>query len=268
MKLKTNIFALPLLLVGFMVAITSCEEVIELDLKTTGPKLVIEAHFTDSLQIQTVNVNKSVNFEADNKMTPVSGAVVILTSDIGVIASYLEVKPGHYATINPVKGVAGIKYTLTVVENNKTYIAVSQMPNPVKIESLGQTELTFFGTTNKFVQLFYSDLAGVPNFYNNRIYVNGVKRNQFFLESDRFNDGKRVVNTLFNQEPDLVTGDKVKVEFLGIDEKVYRYLFSIAQISGEGGPPVSPADPDTNFSNGALGYFSSSAITADSIVVR
>ncbi len=267
MKITSKIYPIIILCLS-AISFVACEKVIELDLKNTEPKLVIEANFTDSLQIQTVNIGQTVSFKADNKMTPVSNAQVSLKSDNGLALSFVEIAPGLYATNKAVKGIAGVKYTLTVTVNNKTYTAISQMPSPVKIDSLKQTSIVIFGKTNKFIQVVYKDEPGVPNYYNNRLYVNGVKRNDSFVEFDRFNDGKRVENTLFNQEPDLKTGDKIKVEFLGIDVNVYRYLFAIAQINGAGGPPTSPADPDSNFSNGALGYFSSSAFTADSVVVK
>lgn len=267
MKISTKIYTFFLFFTA--ISFTACEKVIELNLKNTEPKLVIEANFTDSLQIQTVSINKSVNFNADNKMTPVSGAKVSLKAINGLLdVTFIETKPGVYATSTKVKGIAGIKYSLTVEVENKTYTAASQLPNVVKIDSLKQTELTFFGQKNKFIQVLYNDLAGVPNYYNTRLYVNGIKRSDYFIEFDRFNDGKPVINTLFNQEPDLLTGDKVKVELLSIDANVYRYLFAIAQINGAGGPPVSPADPDSNFSNGALGYFSASALSVDSTVVK
>jgi hypothetical protein len=128
--------------------------------------------------------------------------------------------------------------------------------------------LAFFGNKKKFVQVNYLDPAGVPNYYNSRVFVNGVKRDLFYVESDRFNDGKSVVNTIFTSTPDLEIGDKVKIDFESIDANVFRYLFAITQISGNGGPPTAPANPDSNFSNGALGYFNACTSRTDSLIIK
>ena len=118
------------------------------------------------------------------------------------------------------------------------------------------------------MQANYNDPIGIENFYYNKLYVNDVKRGSLYIESDRFNDGKEVKNTIFISDPDLKTGDKVKVQLLTIDENVYKYLFSISQISGNGGPPTTPANPTSNFTNGALGYFSASTISTDSLTIK
>jgi hypothetical protein len=140
--------------------------------------------------------------------------------------------------------------------NNQTYTAQSIMPPVVKLDSLTVTEISFFGNTNKFVQVNYKDIPNIPNQYNFVISVNDKLRNGYFPESDRFNDGSEVKNTLFTSEPDLKKGDKVTVDFQCIDLGIYRYFFAITQIGGNGGPPTSPANPDSNFNNAALGYFS------------
>ncbi|MGF1925517.1 MAG: DUF4249 family protein, partial [Bacteroidia bacterium] len=108
---------------------------------------------------------------------------------------------------------------------------------------------------------------GIPNFYFNRVFVNGGRRDNFSLDSDRFTDGNEVKNNIFVNEPELVAGDAVRIQMLTIDENVYRYLFSITQISGNGGPPTTPANPNSNFNNGALGYFSASTSTEETLII-
>lgn len=250
------------------ITFVGCEEVIDLKLKNIQPKLVIEAIITDSLQIQTVIVSQTINFDAKNQLSPVSGATIQIVDMQNTVIGFVENLPGIYQTLTPVKGIPGKNYNIVVKVNNQTYLASSTMPQAVKIDSLRQTNLTFFRDLNKFTVVNYQDPAGVPNYYNNRLYVNGQKRSQFYVEFDRFNDGKPVKNTIFNDEPDLVTGDKIKIEMLTIDVNVYKYLFAITQIGGNGGPPTAPANPVSNFSNGALGYFSASTLSVDSMVVK
>lgn len=256
-------------LLAFLIAsvLLSCEKVIDLNLPTTAPKIVIEGIFTDLNVRHTISISTTVNFDASNTKKPVSGATVSLKEENGPTINFTEDSPGNYLSTR-YKGIPGKKYTLTVTLNGQTYVATSIMPLAVPIKSLNQIELSFFGETKKFVQVNYQDPAGIPNYYYNRLFVNKLKRSSFYLESDRFNDGRLVQNTIFNDEPDLVAGDKVQVQLLTIDENVYKYLFSITQIDGNGGPPTAPANPTSNFNNGALGYFSASTLTTDSLTIK
>ncbi len=256
-----------LLFIFLAVLCSSCEKVIDLNLDGTESKIVIESIFTDINTRHAVSISKTVNFDESNTKIPVTGAVVLIKEENGPTLTFTEPTPGNYTSIR-YKGIPGKKYTLSVTYEGKTYSATSIMPITVPIKSINQAELTFFNDTRKIVQLTYKDPFGIPNYYYNRVFVNGAKRENFSVDSDRFNDGKEVKNTIFLDEPDLLTGDVVRVQLLTIDVNVYRYLFSITQISGNGGPPTTPANPNSNFDNGALGFFSASTSTEESITIE
>ena len=250
---------------GFL--FSSCEKVVDLNLDQTEPKLVIEAILTDLDVRHIVSLSNTKNFDEDNTKVPVTGASVSIKEENGPTITYTEQTPGNYLSTR-YKGVPGKKYEITVVVKGVTYSATSVMPMPVRIKSLNQLDLDFFGELNKIVQVNYNDPAGITNYYYNRVFVNNLKRDRFYLESDRFNDGREVKNNIFLDDPELVAGDKVKVQLLTIDANVYKYLFSINQISGSGGPPTTPANPESNFNNGALGFFSASSFSVDSLVIK
>ena len=258
----------PPILMFIALLLSSCEKVINLKFEQTSPKIVIEAIFTDLEVKHLVTLSNAKNFDDDNKRSPISGASVILKEENGQTIAFIEQgKSGNYYS-SPFKGKAGKKYTLSVTSNGKTYSATSIMPMPVAIKFLNQIELTFFGETRKLVQVNYMDPVGIENFYYYKTYVNSFKRGSLNIESDRFNDGREVKNNIFVSDPDLKIGDKVKVQLLTIDKNVYNYLFTLSQISGNGGPPTTPANPTSNFSNGALGYFSASTLSVDSLTIK
>lgn len=267
MKISTHIYSL------FFISLTAitfvaCEKVIDLKLENSAPKLVIESTFTDSLQIQTVTISETINFETSNQLKPIVGATVTLSDMQNMLVTFVETTPGIYQTTTPIKGESGKKYNLSVTVNNQNYLATSTMPQAVKLDSIRQNEIFIFGKKTKFLKVHFQDPAGLGNYYNNRIFVNKLKRKEFFVDFDRFNDGKQIANTIFINEPDLETGDKVKIEMLTIDVNVYKYLFAITQIAGNGGPPTAPANPVSNFNNGALGYFSASTLSVDSVEIK
>lgn len=255
-----------LLIILFAVLFSSCEKVIDLNLENTERKVVIEAIFTDILTRHEITISSTANFNESNTKIPISGALVTIKEENGATFTFTESTPGTYISART-RGIPGRKYTLTVTVNGKTYTAVSEMPMRVPIKSIGQAELTFFNDTRKIIELNYKDPLNIANYYYNRVFVNGVKRENFSVDSDRFNDGKDVKNTIFIDKPYLVKGDAVRVQMLTIDENIYRYLFSITQITGNGGPPTTPANPISNFNNGALGFFSASSATEESMVI-
>ncbi|SFH26290.1 DUF4249 domain-containing protein [Pedobacter insulae] len=256
-----------ILFISLAIMLSSCDKVIDLKLKQMEPKIVIESVITDLNTRHTVIISTTTNFESTNGKVPVSKATVVLKAAGGTTINFTEQTPGNYVS-SRYRGIPGEKYTLTVTVNDKSYSATSVMPLPVPIKSLDQIEISFLGNVRKVVQLNYNDPAGIVNFYNNRVFINNLKRANYYLESDRFNDGNEVKNTIYIDEPDLVTGDVVRVQMLTIDENVYKFLFSITQISGNGGPPTTPANPNSNFNNGALGYFSASTTSEATITIK
>lgn len=254
-------------LIVVILLFTSCEKVLDLKLDNTEPRVVIESFFTDQNRQHPVSISYTTDFDAETKKIPATGATVVVREENGPVITFSESSPGNYLSAR-YRGRPGRKYTITVTLNGQTYTATSIMPSPVPIKSLGLAELSFFGNTRKVVQLNYSDPAGIANFYYTRAFVNGLKRDQFFVDSDRFTDGREVKNSISLDEPDLVPKDEVKIQFFTIDQNVYRFLFSITQITGNGGPPTVPANPTSNFNNGALGFFSASTFAEDTIVIN
>lgn len=264
--MKNYRFIVILFLASFALFFNSCEDIIELELDNATSKVVIEANVTNILEPQIIKVSRTKSFEEENSFLPVLGATVRVQEENGPTYNFVGGLNGSYISI-PFRGVPGRKYIVTVTVDNQTYTAQSTMPPVVNLDSLTVTELSFFGTTNKLVQVNYKDIPNVPNQYNLVISVNNDLRNGYYPESDRFNDGSQVKNTIFIDEPELKSGDKVLIDFQCIDLNTYRYFFAITQIGGNGGPPTTPANPDSNFNNGALGYFSAHTSQKVSITI-
>ncbi len=258
-----------LYLLGFVctMILSSCEKVIDLDLENAEPIIVIEGNLSDQEEQQTVKISSTYDFSQPNKFNALSNANVVLSSDDGETIIFEEDTPGIYKS-DIFKGISGHEYTLRVTANGQVYTAISTMPPPVRIDSLNFTSLSFFGEVNKFVGINYSDSLGFQNQYR---YILSVKNKieEDNVTEDRFNDGNEVSDIIFfDTEEDAQPGDTLDIELQGIDRNVYKYFFAISQIEGNGGPPVAPANPDSNFSNGALGIFSAHTRNRLSIINR
>ncbi|ACU04756.1 MULTISPECIES: DUF4249 domain-containing protein [Pedobacter] len=245
---------------------SSCEKVIDLKLDNAEPVVVIDGGLSDQNENQVIKVSKTYNFTEPNKFNGVTGAKVVLTRPNGSTINYNEIAPGIYQSAK-FRGVTGVRYALDVTIDGKIYSAASTMPGKVMLDSLSFRQFNFFGKINTYVAVNYQDPVEVQNQYRYILKVKGKVEDDMVSE-DRFNNGNSVSDVIFYKLDDLVSGDSLHVEFQCIDRNVYRYFYSLGQNAGNGGPPVSPANPVSNFNNGALGVFNAYTSSKRTAVIK
>jgi Domain of unknown function (DUF4249) len=264
--MKNNI-----LLSLILLATTSCTKIIDVDLNSSDPKVIVEADITDQTDGYQVKISKTVNFSDDNNYPAVRGAVVTVTDNLGTIQTLTESTSGLY-TLKSAKGVSGKTYTLKIVAEGKTYTATSTMPKVVDFLGVNIQESLFQrpGSTTKDYTYFPSffDPENEQNNYLFFLSTKGVRDKGF---TNVFNDN--IINGVRNQRPIRASfdfkvnpKDTVMVEMLCLDKGAYDYYFSLNQISGNRGS-ASPANPVSNISGGALGYFSAHTVRKASGVI-
>lgn len=242
---------MPVLFAGML--LSGCEKVINLKLDNAAPVVVIDGGISDENENQVVKISRTYNFTEPNKFNGVRGAKLVLTRPNGSRINYIEVSPGIYQTAK-MRGIPGNTYKLDVTIEGKTYSASSTMPGRVMLDSLTFKQFNFFGSLNTYVAVNYNDPELTQNQYRYILKVKG-KTAEDMVNEDRFNNGNKVSDAIFYELEDLMPGDSLHVEFQCIDRNVYRYFFSLGQIGNRSGPPVAPANPVSNFSNGVLGIF-------------
>lgn len=238
-------------------SIVSCTKVIDVNLSKSDPKVVIEANITDTIGPNMVRITKTTDIDKDNNFPNVTGAYVTITDDAGNQELLKETTPGTYVTSTTV-GMPGRTYTLTVVADGQTYTAVSTMPQKVAYDSLGLKDVTTFDGPVPYPTVYYRDPVGLGNYYRAIRYVNNVYDGQTYVESDELIDGKAREAILFggpDDEEELLPTDIVTVEMQCIDKQMYEYLLELQEVDG-GSEVATPANPISNISNGAVGYFS------------
>lgn len=246
--------------------LSSCEKIVDLKLDNANPVLVIDGGINDQNENQEVKISRTYNFTEPNKFNGVSGAKVVVTRPNGSTVTYSEVSPGIYQSVKT-RGVPGNTYILNVTLEGKTYTASSTMPGRVVLDSLTFKQFNFFSTKNTYVAVNYNDPAAVQNQYRYILTVKG-KIEEDMVSEDRFNNGNTVSDVIYYEIEDLVAGEKLDVEFQCIDRNVYRYFYGLGQNNGAGGPPVAPANPVSNFNNGALGIFNAYTSSKRSVVIK
>ncbi len=251
-----------LFVIASAILVSSCQKVIELDLNSEDPKIVIEANISDQPGPYTVRISKTVNFSETNVFPAVNGATVIISDNVGNTETLVETSPGVYQTTTT-QGVPGRTYFLNVAAENKTYTAQSTMPTLVTLDSLLLEQNAFFGSY-LIIPLFL-DPAGKGNYYRCLQTINSVRVTESFLYNDDFSDGLINGQPILNFTDSIVTGDTVSVELQCIDKPVYLYFFSMLQTTT--GQTGAPANPVSNISNNALGYFNAHTSRRKEVVI-
>jgi Domain of unknown function (DUF4249) len=244
----------------------SCEKVIEIDLNSTDPKVVIEGIVTDQNEPFTVTINRTVNFSDANKYPAIGKAIVTIADNVGNSEVLTETITGTYKSKKLV-GVIGKTYTLTVNAEGKTYTAKSTMSPKVNITDIKYEVAPRPGQKEDHYVLFpqFLDPKGTGNNY--RFIQSTTKKmdKTIIISNDNVEDGKPNARPIFSQDLDILLGDTVTVEMHCIDKASYDYLYSLTQ-SADGG--ATPANPITNIQGGALGYFAAYTVQKLSKVVK
>lgn len=242
----------------------SCEKVVDVQLNDKDAKYVIEGMVTDVDDTVRVEITQTGNFSGPNNFKAVSGATV-LVSDGEEEVQLTENAAGVYE--GELKGVPGRTYRLEVHIGGEVFTASSAMPEPVPVEQVYISRHDMMGDNSRQVNIVFDDPVNEVNNYRFVQFINGVKSNNFYTRNDELTSGRKTTVTLFNHDSEIKPGDLVRVDMHSIDESMYKYWFSLNQSSTGETNSASPANPVTNLSGGALGYFSAHAITEKSITV-
>jgi hypothetical protein len=242
---------------------TACEKVINVDLKNVEAKTVIEGIIDNSGNPAKVIISKSVAFSVANTYPSVTGAAVKVKDNLGNSFTLVESPAGTYTNATLV-GVPGRTYTLSITAEGKNYTAVSTMPQPVNLDSLFQEKITLTKTII-VVNALFDDSAGFGNSYQFIQTVNGKRNKTIFILDDQFQDGGTIANQLIDEDIKLKASDLVQIEMQCVNRTTYRYLLGLSDL--QLGNTV-PANPETNISNNALGYFSTHTSQKKTIQIR
>jgi hypothetical protein len=116
----------------------------------------------------------------------------------------------------------------------------------------------------------FKDPEGVLNFYKLQLSSNdtlGLDSTDIRILADGFADGQELSLTYRTH---LIVGDSVTVKLECIDKTTYDFYRTLPDVEGgiNSFASAPPANPVTNLSNGALGYFSAHAMSVLSTKVH
>lgn len=248
----------------------SCKKIIEVNLNDASPQIVVEGNIYNTPGPYTIRVSKTINYSANNQFPPVSGANMIV-KDItdGLSDTLTESTPGLYLT-KKLKGISGHEYQLQLTVGSQNYTANTLLPQPVALDSVSFEKLSRpGGKIDYYAVINYQDPPGVSNYYQFTLLVNNRRINNTFAFEDRLSDGKYVSRTLRTDSAYINLGDSVTVIMNHMGKEGYQYYNTFFQVTGNGSlQSISPANPISNISNKALGYFIASATQTKKAVAK
>lgn len=205
-----------------------------------------------------------------------SGATVIISDDKGVVDTLKEKQTGQYFT-NTLRGSIGSTYTLRVMYAGQVYTSKTTMQVPIPIYSMAYTlrpkNNSFRDTTvgRYNIHCYFKDRLGIKDFAMLKVWVDTLYLQTIFLYDGKYTDGEVIDFNRFHHRFEL--NDSVRIEMYTIDETVYNYFATLNTILKTGGlegivSTGTPDNPNTNISNGGLGYFAAYSVQKDSIIIR
>lgn len=258
-----------LLLLPFLL-FPGCQKVINVDLNESAPRIVIEGLISDRREPYVVAITRSASYFNQPVIPRVSGAIVVISDNINRPDTLNEESPGAYFS-SRIRGIPGRTYTLKVIADGQEYSATSIMASHVTIDSLTLVKSDFqhFGlpgdNKNHYeIHCFFFD-PPLKNYYRIKVFRNdSISTLDYRLFDDQYTNGElteiRVSNAL--------AGQTYRIELMSIDKQTYSYYRGLDDILFSN--PFfgsTPANPNSNLSNGALGYFGTAAISIRTIVV-
>ena len=239
----------------------SCEDVIQVDLKESKPRLVIEASIlwrkNTPGNIQLIRLTTTAPY-FDNQTQPAIGGRVSVFSENGNEFEFEELESGIFRN-EEFEPELNKNYALEVEYKGEVYRASETFIPVVPLEYIEQTDNGGFGGENIELKAYFTDPVNIKNYYLVRFFYADLSLQ---LYEDKFTDGNLTFAYFTNE--DLFPGDEVGFEIQGISKRFYEYLFILRSQAGtnNGGPfQTQPTTVrgniinTTNPDNFTFGYF-------------
>jgi hypothetical protein len=271
-----NRLTLFIILIAVACCLMSCQEVVSINLNQNSLNIVIEGVVQDHPGPYSVLLSMTGDyFTPSLYFPPVSNALIIMSDEMGHRDTLKEVANGTYQT-STVQGVPGKSYQLSVVVQGKEYDATSSMPQKVFIDSLYDVPRQGFdGDKGYDIYVVFRDPPELGNYYRVNakssalIPADSIDGRRYRLYTDKLTNGNEMAVRI-RAGRNVNPGDTITIDLLSIDKATYDYFHTLSDILTSDQSPTSlaPANPTTNISGSALGYFAAYAVDSKQIVVR
>ncbi|MDD7887269.1 DUF4249 domain-containing protein [Flavivirga sp. 57AJ16] len=254
-------------------SLTSCEDVISVEVQTAPSRLVIEASLDwekgTAGNNQTIKLSKSTPYFDTTTITSVTNASVrVVNDDDDTEFIFTHQGNGIYTTTAFIP-IINQSYTLEVVHEGETYTANETLTPVVDIDNITQSIDGGFDDEELEVNIIFTDPEAEENYYLYKFKRQGDLLPALEDGDDEFVNGNEITWWFEKEEDDdtdeieaFRAGDVVDISFFGISKAYSNYIgILIEQSEGAGlfsstpvplrGNCINTTTPD----NYAFGYF-------------
>ena len=258
-----NIKIISLLLI---VLFTNCEKVIDVDVPSIEPKLIIDATFEVLFDENPVVANTFVKLSLsadyfDDTIPPVTNAAVFLTNllDNSIINFTDENEDGNYEPIISFIPADDVEYELTIIYNNETYKGKATKVKSTPFTDIIQGDETLFSGDEIELKISFTDNVDVDNYY-----LFNIDTYNFITIEDRFFNGTDYNFSYFYEDENIELPKNIMLKMSGMTKEYYTYFEILVSQGGQNGGGPFQAIPSsllgnminkTNEENFPLGYF-------------
>ena len=258
-----KIYILPIIL---LLIFSNCEKVIDVDVPSIEPKLIIDASFEVYFDENPISAKSVVKLREsadyfDETIQTVTNATVFLTNlNNNTIINFEDTNAdGDYEPVTDFIPADDIAYELTVIHNNETYKGKATKVKSTRIIDVAQGDSTLFSGNEVEINVKIQDELDIENYY-----FFDFSNNNFSVLEDRFFDGQEYEVPNFYAEEDIVLPTAVNIRMVGVSKDYFTYLRILISQSGlTGGGPFETVPTSllgnmintTNENNFPLGYF-------------
>ena len=264
------------------IVLISCTDVIDVEVPTAAPRLVIEASLDWEKGTigneQIIKLSTSTPyFDSEINNIVIGASVKVSNDNDGTEFVFDDQNNGNYKITNFIP-VLNQSYTLEVVYNGEIYIAHENLLPVVDIVDIYQSKEVGSDDEALEVNLDFNDPSEEGNYYLFKVQEQADSLPHFLDISDEFTNGN-LISVFYEREEDedinqeeFKPGDIVDIKFYGISEQYYNYIgLLIQQYESVGDPfstiPVALRGNCTNMTNPvnyAFGYFRLTQVVKES----
>ncbi|CDF81241.1 conserved hypothetical protein (DUF4249) [Formosa agariphila KMM 3901] len=251
--------------------ITSCTDVIDVEVPTAEPRLVIEASLdwekgTSGLN-QTIKLSSTTPYFETDLPNAVTGAQVSVTRESDNVVFVFEDQQNGTYTTNDFGAILNDVYTLNVIYEGETFTATETLRPTTSITKVTQTRDGGFDPDALEVNVYFDDPEDETNYYVLKYQEIGDYFPDLVTVSDEFLNGNEI-HLIYEKrgdddEDEFQAGDVVNINIYNVTKEYYNYIGILNNQSGSSGNPFTPAPVEllgnciniTNKENYPYGYF-------------
>ncbi|TXD46519.1 DUF4249 family protein [Polaribacter sp. IC073] len=258
-----NIKIIPFLV---LLIFANCEKVVDVELPTIEPKLIIDASFEVLFDETPVTANTVVKLKLsadyfEETIPTVTDAVVYITNlSDNVVIPFLDINSnGVYTPMTTFIPVDNTIYELTVIYKNEVYKGKATKVKSTIINNIQQGNETLFSEDQIELKIVFTDTITTEDYY-----LFNIDSYNYITIEDRYFNGSEYLFSYYYEDENIEFPKDIKIKLSGITKDYYTYFRVLLSQSGvNGGGPFQSVPSSllgniintTNETNFPLGYF-------------